>query len=69
MEPGVSLAATALAHGINANVLRKWVVKTGALGRTLALTASPAALVAVKVRRTDPRSEQQGRRVVCTTAH
>ena len=27
LQPGVSLAATALAHGLNANLLRKWVVK------------------------------------------
>src|SRR5258708_38479852 len=26
LRPGVSLAATALAHGVNANLLRKWVV-------------------------------------------
>lgn len=26
LEPGVSLAGTALAHGINANLLRRWVV-------------------------------------------
>jgi len=26
LQPGVSLAATAVAHGINPNVLRKWVV-------------------------------------------
>jgi transposase-like protein len=26
LQPGVSLAATALAHGVNANLLRKWVV-------------------------------------------
>ena len=25
MQPGVSLAAVALAHGINANLLRRWV--------------------------------------------
>jgi hypothetical protein len=25
--PGVSVAGTALAHGINANLLRRWVVK------------------------------------------
>jgi transposase len=53
MEPGVSLAATALAHGINANVLRKWVVKRGGkpreLRRALARPAAPAALVAVEV--------------------
>jgi transposase len=27
LQPGVSLAATALAHGVNANLLRKWVVR------------------------------------------
>jgi transposase-like protein len=27
LQPGVSLAATALAHGLNANVLRRWVVQ------------------------------------------
>lgn len=26
LQPGVSLAATALAHGLNANLLRRWVV-------------------------------------------
>jgi transposase-like protein len=26
LQPGVSLAGTALAHGLNANLLRKWVV-------------------------------------------
>ena len=53
MEPGVSLAATALAHGINANVLRKWVVKLGGkprgLARARALPTLPAALVPVEV--------------------
>lgn len=27
LEPGVSLAGLALAHGVNANLLRKWVVQ------------------------------------------
>ena len=27
LRPGVSVAATALAHGINANLVRKWIVK------------------------------------------
>jgi transposase-like protein len=26
LQPGVSLAATAVAHGLNPNLLRKWVV-------------------------------------------
>jgi hypothetical protein len=27
LEPGISLAGLALVHGVNANLLRKWVVK------------------------------------------
>jgi len=27
LEPGVSLARLAMAHGVNANLLRKWVMK------------------------------------------
>lgn len=30
MQPGVSVAAVALEHGINANLLRKWIDKHGA---------------------------------------
>ena len=26
MQPGISMAAVALAHGLNANMLRKWVI-------------------------------------------
>ena len=35
LQPGVSLARTAMEHGVNANVLRKWVMQesSGALGR------------------------------------
>jgi transposase-like protein len=28
MQPGVSIAAVALANGLNANMLRKWVIET-----------------------------------------
>ena len=31
---GVSLAAVALAHGLNANLLRRWVVENQSIGRT-----------------------------------
>jgi transposase len=37
-EPGVSVAAIALAHGINANLVRRWIVR-----HERALTASAAA--------------------------
>jgi transposase-like protein len=39
LRPGVSVASTALAHGINANLLRRWMVVYG--------PTSSAALVAV----------------------
>jgi transposase len=29
MRPGISMAAVALAHGLNANMLRKWVIDAG----------------------------------------
>ena len=31
-RPGVSIAAIALHHGINANLLRRWLVQAGGLG-------------------------------------
>ncbi len=45
MAPGVSLAKVALRHGINANLLRKWVVKHGATATRVATT--PALLPVV----------------------
>ena len=52
LEPGVSLAATAVAHGLNPNLLRKWVVlqtgkpKSAAReSRLLAVTALPSQAV------------------------
>lgn len=52
--PGVSLARTALEHGLNANLLRKWVVKqTGTrLARRGGMLASvsPVALLPVMTR-------------------
>src|SRR5260221_11441739 len=50
LEPGVSLAATALAHGLNANLLRKWVdVLGGKVQRGLALAVPQPPLLPVKV--------------------
>jgi transposase len=50
LQPGVSLAATAVAHGLNPNLLRKWVVlQTGrsrsraGVPKLLAVTALPPA--------------------------
>ena len=43
LQPGVSLAATALAHGVNANLLRKWVATQSDSARTRAAARSLAS--------------------------
>ena len=45
-QPGVSVAATALAHGLNANLLRKWI--TMAAGRRAAGRGTDAVLLPVR---------------------
>jgi transposase len=47
LVPGTSVAATGLAHGINANLLRRWIVLQSARGGS---TATPPALLPVTVR-------------------
>jgi transposase len=50
LEPGVSLAALALAHGLNANLLHKWVgVLGGKVQRARALAVAQTPLLPVKV--------------------
>ena len=59
MEPGVSLAGLALAHGLNANLLRKWVVVLGGRlrpRRAKAMNGPVAALLPVQVRQPDTSS-------------
>jgi transposase len=60
LEPGVSLAATALAHGLNANLLRKWVDVLGGRVRTVqrarALAAPQSPLLPVKIAARAPAS-------------
>ena len=51
--PDVSIAATAMTHGVNANLARRWVIETerrggGALATT-ASSAVPIAFVAVQL--------------------
>jgi transposase len=56
LQPGVSLARTAMEHGVNANLVRKWVrVQTGSslTRRRRALPALPGASL-VAVRTNDP---------------
>ena len=45
-QPGVSVAATALAHGLNANLLRKWI--TMASGRRASGRGTDAVLLPVR---------------------
>lgn len=45
LQPGVSVAGMALAHGLNANLLRKWI-DTYRRGAAPVTTGSPAALSA-----------------------
>jgi transposase len=57
LQPGVSVAGIALAHGINANLVRKWIVKQ----QRAAPAATPssqvaAALLPVAVQAEQPRS-------------
>ena len=42
LRPGVSIAAVALAHGLNANMLRKWVIDGEHRLASAAVLAPPA---------------------------
>jgi transposase-like protein len=50
-QPGVSVAATALAHGLNANLLRKWITMES--GRRASGRSTDAVLLPV---RTEPNA-------------
>lgn len=52
-QPGVSKAAVALAHGLNANVLRRWVVQSERAGSTPAFSGAnlpPLAFMALPLK-------------------
>ena len=56
-QPGVSVSAVALAHGINTNLLRRWI--NPYQNELPALVASaPSKLVAVQVELPDPVSDR-----------
>jgi transposase len=66
MEPGVSVSAVALEHGINTNLLRKWIDKhrdqaganrTPALLPVMITTPQPAAAVTPSPREVDSAIE------------
>jgi len=57
LQPGVSVAGIALAHGINANLVRKWIVKyQRAAPAAKRSSVVPAALLPVAVQAEQPRS-------------
>ena len=64
LVPGASVAATGMAHGINANLLRRWIVLQGARGHAPA-TASAPALLPVILR---PQSLARASSPSCATA-
>ena len=41
MRPGISIAAVALAHGLNANMLRKWLIDAQHAGKLAPTAAAP----------------------------
>ena len=47
-QPGVSVSAVALAHGVNANLLRRWIKQYPAAAN-IPLVPAPAKLVPVQV--------------------
>lgn len=46
LRPGASVAGVALAHGINANLVRKWIDKYKAEGRESSTTLLPVIITA-----------------------
>jgi len=52
-QAGVSVSAVALAHGVNANLLRKWI-KRFSTGATLPASPALARLVPIQVETTHP---------------
>jgi|SRR5580693_940912 transposase len=47
LRPGVSVASTALAHGINANLLRRWITQYGPGAKPANGGVSPVSLLPV----------------------
>lgn len=46
LEPGTSVSGVALSHGINANVIRKWLPRHDALASTAVATMLPVTIKA-----------------------
>jgi transposase len=57
-QPGASVAGVALAHGLNANLVRRWLKPGPGKQGTLTACAEPAAFVAVPMPNTSPPSTE-----------
>ncbi len=66
-QPGVSVAAMALAHGLNANLLRKWITMSGRRRSGEGERAVPMMLP-VTVQSPTPASASEGRWRWCCRA-
>ncbi len=56
LQPGVSVAGIALAHGINANLVRKWIVKhRRAAPAAKRSSVAPTALLPVAIQADSPK--------------
>ena len=62
MRPGVSIAAVALAHRLNANMLRKWVIDAEQAGVPAQPVAAAPEEVNTVAELRPPRAEGTGRR-------
>ena len=67
LEPGASVAGVALANGLNANLLRKWIKASGTIARQgkIRMVQEPGAVTALPVRIEAPAigEEQQNIRL------
>ena len=57
VQPGASVAGIALAHGINANLVRKWIIKQrGVRPKAKGASVGSSTLLPVAIRAVTPRS-------------
>lgn len=66
-EPGVSVAGVALAHGINANLVRRWIVRQRRAMSGTTAESPPAALLPVSVQRVSAAQEAFDNEVASTS--
>ncbi len=65
LQPGASIAGVALAHGLNANLLRKWIKASGKTvhQNKVCMDQEPGALTALPVRIEAPAIREEPREI------